>query len=346
MDVTEDLLRNRGFEVLRTNARDINFFIKMTPGDEYNGVKLCMLVRNGKSGVLTKEQMENVAHQIENTMLLRGFRDIKILCMIFTDDADRDKVMAQTDIPVWLIDMNNQCLLVYENGPEDFEGLRGQMEQMLQERVPDQRGQSGQFHIKDYIQGAYMTIFLCLVNIAVFLVLELSGDTSDSTFMAMHGADNWRLVFENGEYYRLFTSMFLHFGIDHLASNMLMLFLVGRIVEKITGSVKFTVIYLTSGLAASFVSCFYYMVHNENVVSAGASGAIFGIMGALAMIALKQRNSASESFGKRMLLLFAFMILDGYMTTGVDFIAHLAGLVFGMVLTAVLYKEPNQQRIE
>lgn len=338
-DMTGDMLKQRGFDEMQTNARNIRFFIKLAPDSAYNGAKLCALIQNTNGCVIEKEQMENLLHQIENTMLLRGFRGLELMSIIFTDDVQRDRGMVQTDMPVWLVDTENLALLIYENGPEDYEGLRSPLEQMLQEQ---EEKNSPKFRVMQMLRGSYMTMLLCLINIVVFLVLEMIGNTEDSTFMALHGADNWRLVFENGEYYRLFTGMFLHFGIEHLASNMLSLFVIGRIVEKMTGSIKFLLIYLVSGLGASFLSCFYYMVHNEMVVSAGASGAIFGIMGALAIIAFKQRNMQGESFGQKLLLLFAFMILDSYITDGVDFIAHLGGLIIGMVLTAVFYRSPKE----
>lgn len=80
---------------------------------------------------------------------------------------------------------------------------------------------------------AYVNIALIAVNVMVFLLFELIGDTEDTMFMMKHGAVYEPLVVMRGEYYRLLTSMFLHFGASHLMNNMLVLFVLGERMEHV-----------------------------------------------------------------------------------------------------------------
>ena len=98
---------------------------------------------------------------------------------------------------------------------------------------------------------AVCTVGLIIVNIAVFMVLSLLGDTENGYFMLHHGAMYEPMILENQEYYRFFTCMFLHFGIQHLLNNMVMLGALGWQLEPVIGKVKYLLIYFISGLAVS-----------------------------------------------------------------------------------------------
>ena len=93
------------------------------------------------------------------------------------------------------------------------------------------------------------TILLAAVNIIVFLVLSFLGMTEDGEFMLKHGAMYVPYLIQRGEYYRLFSSMFLHFGYDHLVNNMIVLVAMGWNLELDIGKVKFLIVYFVSGLA-------------------------------------------------------------------------------------------------
>ena len=92
------------------------------------------------------------------------------------------------------------------------------------------------------------TILLAAVNVIVFLVLSFLGMTEDGEFMLKHGAMYVPYLIKNGEYYRLFTSMFLHFGYDHLFNNMVVLVAMGWNLELEIGKIKFLIVYFVSGL--------------------------------------------------------------------------------------------------
>ena len=106
---------------------------------------------------------------------------------------------------------------------------------------------------------AYVNIALIAVNVMVFLLFELIGDTEDTMFMMKHGAVYEPLVVMRGEYYRLLTSMFLHFGASHLMNNMLVLFVLGEKMEQALGHVKYFFFYMASGIFANIISIVVHM---------------------------------------------------------------------------------------
>ena len=133
-------------------------------------------------------------------------------------------------------------------------------------------------------------LIVCL-NIVVFLYLSIFvGNTTDAVMMEAHGAMFVPDVLERGEYYRLLTSMFLHFGIEHLAFNMLLLIFAGDMLTIQVGTVRYLCIYLGGGLAGNLLSLAVNAKADSYAVSAGASGAIFAVIGALVFLVIINRG--------------------------------------------------------
>lgn len=188
------------------------------------------------------------------------------------------------------------------------------------------------------IKNALFTNIFVLANIIVFGVLEINGSTLDSEYMIISGAALAPLIVDYGQYFRLFTAMFLHFGIEHLFNNMLVLFFVGDVLERTVGKVKFVLIYIISGLGASAISCAYNYVRGEIVVSAGASGAIFGVIGALLYVVIVNKGRIEDITSRRLGLLIIFSVYHGYSESGIDNMAHIGGIICGVILGIILYR--------
>ena len=188
-------------------------------------------------------------------------------------------------------------------------------------------------------QKPYITIALIVVNCLVFLILSFLGNTNSSAFMAEHGAIYPPLILEEGEYWRLFTAMFLHFGARHLLNNMVLLGAAGSILEEAMGRGRFLLLYLLCGLGSSALSLFHMVKSGDYAVSAGASGAIFGIIGGLLIVVLLHRGRYQKLTKKGMLVMIALALYYGISTSGVDNWGHVGGLVSGLVLTLLLYRK-------
>lgn len=192
--------------------------------------------------------------------------------------------------------------------------------------------------IKEFIKTrTLMNTLIVLVNIVVFIVLEIKGDTESAQYMMENGAAYGPLI-EEGEYYRLFTSMFMHFGIKHIFSNMLLLSFLGSIFEEVVGKVRYLIIYLLGGLAGNVVSYVIEMKNMDYVVSAGASGAVFAVVGAMLYVVWVDRGRNSELSGRNLAIMAVLTIFQGMTTGGVDNAAHIGGLVAGIVLAVIVYR--------
>ena len=194
-------------------------------------------------------------------------------------------------------------------------------------------------------QFPYITAGLIVINLAYYIIAALGGSTSSSTYMLSMGADFAPYVFEDHEFWRLLTSMFLHFSLRHLAGNMLYLGILGWSYERIVGHLKFFLIYMLSGIGSSVVSCAYHQLSGQYTVSAGASGAVYGIVAMviyLMFIARKRTGYASLLYRIAVMLVFLFYsnFVNG---RGVDVAAHIGGLVFGLLLSLLFLPYKKQK---
>ncbi|MGN1266315.1 MAG: rhomboid family intramembrane serine protease, partial [Dorea sp.] len=184
---------------------------------------------------------------------------------------------------------------------------------------------------------AICTILLVAANVIVFFYLSFQGMTEDAGFMLQHGAMYVPYMLEMKEYYRLVSSMFLHFGFEHLMNNMLLLAVIGWNLELEIGKVKFLIIYFVSGLCGNVLSALLDLQTGDYAVSAGASGAIFGIIGALLYVAIRNRGRIGEISGKGLLFMIGLSLYFGFTSEGVDNLAHIGGVLSGFLLAVLLY---------
>ena len=187
-------------------------------------------------------------------------------------------------------------------------------------------------------QMSPVNTIIIVINVVVFAVLTFLGDTTDVQFMHHHGANFWPSVIEEHEYYRLLTCTFIHFGISHLFNNMLVLAYIGDNLERALGKVKYLVLYLAAGIGSSAVSAVWSMFKDEYSVSGGASGAIFGVVGALLVIVIKNRGQLEDLSSRQLIFFAGFSIYHGVTSAGIDNMAHISGFLIGALLGGLLYR--------
>lgn len=173
------------------------------------------------------------------------------------------------------------------------------------------------------------------INILVFIAMELTGGSTSLSNLIRFGAKENSLI-AGGEYWRLFTSMFLHIGFIHILFNSLALWTFGRDLERVYGAGRFLVLYLIPGIAGAFASYRF-----SPYVSAGASGAIFGLIGVSLVFGFKYRSAIPPQlrsrFGTGVIPVIAYNVLYGLRPgSHIDNFAHLGGLVAGIVLALVI----------
>ncbi len=168
------------------------------------------------------------------------------------------------------------------------------------------------------------------INTAVFL-LGFFSDRLDRLFFTAGCMDVPRIIGQ-GEYYRVVTACFLHAGIDHLASNMLILYFLGIHVEKVLGHGKFLILYLLSGISGNLFSMSRQLQSGMYYHSIGASGAVFGIVGAYLLLALINRKYIGNRELKRIAFGVFFSLYIGFRSEGTDNAAHVGGFAAGFLL--------------
>ena len=186
------------------------------------------------------------------------------------------------------------------------------------------------------VNGYYITPILIHLNILIFILMIISGVSfmsPDSESLLRWGA-NFRPYTLDGQAWRLFSNFFLHIGVLHLLFNMYALLYIGVLLEPRLGSWRFAIAYLATGLLASLTSLYWHPM----TISAGASGAIFGMYGVfLAMLTTNliekaQRKALLTSIG----VFVAYNLLNG-MSAGIDNAAHIGGLISGLLIGYSFY---------
>ncbi len=178
-----------------------------------------------------------------------------------------------------------------------------------------------------FISKRAVTIGLIIINILIFIISAFTGD-----LLYNKGAFSLRYLLYGKEWWRLITSMFLHADINHLTGNMLLLYLAGEVIEQQTGKWKFFILYFFSDLTSSFLYAAYEYYTGSYMDSIGASGAVFGIVGALLVMTGYHKGRYGDITIGRILFMIIYMIYTGLHTSNVNNAAHVGGLTGGILL--------------
>lgn len=181
-----------------------------------------------------------------------------------------------------------------------------------------------------------LTLIILAVNVAVYFYIEWNGSSYDTDYMIQMGAVYDPLVLYKHEFYRMFTHFFLHFGFDHLFNNMVSLLVLGFSLEQAIGKWRFATIYFSSGILAGVTSIIYNVYVCQETVSCGASGAIYGLMGALLILLIAGSRGRWTSEVPRYLLFLAFSIYSGMQDPSIDNAAHIGGFVAGALICLIM----------
>ena len=221
-----------------------------------------------------------------------------------------------------------------EKGMELYEKINVDI---LRKNMDDTKKINDLFSVKKPI----VTYILIGIMIFVFLLTYVLGNGStDTTTLYVFGG-----LVKNKEIYRVFTSIFLHIGFIHLIMNTWSLKIIGEQNENFYGHIKMLVIFLYSGVVGNLLSL---LLMKNNVISAGASGAIFGLMGSLLYFALNQRSYMSEALKRSIIPVIVINLIFTFSVPSINMYAHIGGLIGGMLISSAVgikYKTSKIERI-
>lgn len=177
----------------------------------------------------------------------------------------------------------------------------------------------------------YCTFAILIINFLVFALMELNGGSTQINVLISFGAIEPERIFVKHEYFRLLSNMFIHIGIIHLLANSLSLYIFGTRAEKYMGKLKFIIIYILSGIGCAVSSLIF-----TPGISAGASGAIFGIMGSIFIYSIFNKISI-DGFDLYFIILFIIIsIAAGFVNSNVDNAGHIGGFITGIVISFIM----------
>jgi rhomboid protease GluP len=183
-----------------------------------------------------------------------------------------------------------------------------------------------------------MTTLIVAANVIVFALMLLTGKPTSGRTLIRFGA--LTVPLPSREWWRLITSMFVHIGFAHIAFNMFALLIFGGAIENRYGKLRYLMLYLGSGVLGSATS----LAFSHGELSAGASGAIFGVIGAgFAMALVNRHNPAMRAQLRSWAVLIALNIFIGVATPGIDLRAHAGGFLGGLVIAGTLELAAKQR---
>ena len=365
----------RGLKEVNLNRDDMRLYY----ASEGKSADPVWLINDAAVAALTKEKYNRYIETIRSIFQKQGFETVSMLTLFVTGRIGQCKEVGEGSA-FWIVDADYGRLIVYENQPEDFLGIRSVIENNLHFGGHSRNAEGAQTDLdhdnfraasrvtaygRDAVtrvdknradayleaqrrQNRYRTAQrrsslqnVCIVTavlIGINLVIFLLTDLFELVGILEKGQMSWRTVVTEHGYYRLFTCMFLHYGIDHVGGNMIALYALGGELERQMFRVRYIILYLVSGLGASVVSCIYYHYFTDiDPYSAGASGAIYGLMGAFLVMLImhpeqRRRNNATRVVIFAAYLIYSFVRADA----NVNLAAHFGGLVVGALLYPIL----------
>lgn len=338
--ITNQLLRS-GFSKAIVNGEHVEVALKNKNGDAYAVV----LVDCSYFPDLNVESYENMLRGIRSSLYRYNFNEVRLLSVLCTEAPQDVKELVAGFGEHWVVDTKEKRLLIYENQIVSFLDAKEIIEEAILYDSPQMAEDVRKIkQQKKMFWENWCTYGLVLVNVIAFLVLSMYGDTEDGYFMEQHGAMSISLVGQGFWQWRLFTSIFMHFGISHLLNNMFTLLIMGMYVEKRMSKWKYLTIYLGAGIIGNLVSLYYYIgTHQMNVVCAGASGAVFGLMGALLWIVICNYGRVDDLSWMHIAFLIVLCVYIGFSDSSVGNAAHIGGVIGGFLLAMLLVRRTDKE---
>lgn len=175
----------------------------------------------------------------------------------------------------------------------------------------------------------YAIIAICII---VYISMSIFGNGSYDNLTLINFGANLDILVKQGQIYRLLTCAFVHIGLFHLIFNMYALYVIGPQVESFFGKAKFIFIYAISAIAASLLS----LAFNHNIICAGASGAIFGLLGSILYFGYHYRIYLGNVVKSQIVPIIVLNLLLGFMLSGIDNFGHIGGLIGGVLATMAI----------
>lgn len=292
-------------------------------------------------------QYRSLQGKSDNWMSLKKLNE-GLYAVVITDDQHADSAQLEADEYLKTIGQNYKLHIIVLSDGEYFSTTNGTTSKAVV-NIRDKRiiycdedskslaNITMSLLVKEKETRELKTMSITLGIIGINIILFIVSAIMSKNIMNIDGqvlldlGGKFGPLIDKGEVYRLVTSNFLHGGIIHIAFNMYALYSIGPQIEEIYGKWKYICIYFLAGIGSSFLS--YYML--PNTLSIGASGAIFGLLGALFIFAVKNRDSLKKGAIKSLLMVIGVNLYIGMTLPNIDNYGHIGGLIVGIIIGTI-----------
>ena len=183
--------------------------------------------------------------------------------------------------------------------------------------------------LKIFYRRSKVTFVLLSIMIIYFILMTLNGGTTNTETLLKYGAMAPPFVVEFNQYYRFITSIFIHIGITHMFFNGYALYIFGPQIERLMGPKKYLLFFLLTGIGGNLAT----FIFNYVSVSAGASGSLFGLLGAFLYLIHRHKEMITPESRKSLLSMLGIILLLTFAVPSISVTAHLGGLIMGYLLS-------------
>ena len=344
----DDFFMEYGYRKIPSNIPEYSCYFRV----EGSYAVVCNTMRADDRFYLSSDEYMMLRTKIRELFAGKGIADVHIMTLVIAENWENVKKLCGDDPFCWMISPSGNELIVADTQAEDFYGLRDRLCRMLSMvregtyvSVTDGETEKPQIpaalRLKNWwasLTGSqrkalpWVSFVLVLINVIIYIFCCIDGQpVYDMGSLSVGNIET------DGSFYRLLTSMFLHADINHLTSNMLILFYIGEEVEKKAGHLKFTLLYFISGFIGGIFSMGVELYTGERYSSVGASGAIFGVIGGLLFLVIAGGGRIDEVTTGRIVFIIVFSLYTGFTAQGGNNTAHIGGLICGIAVMALMW---------
>lgn len=323
-----NFLKAKGFIEIHSSLPEFSFYFHI----ENQYVNVIHVVDYKKDLYIARDQFDSIKGKIYQFFEEKNIPQIHILSLILASDLTKAKDLKDDDRFCWIVSKESKDLLSAQ-GVEDFYGMKAALQQFL--------SNTEQWLVSEDVTEVvntpkkpipFVNISLVTLNVLIFIICTFTGDLLYNKYML-----RFQEVVIQGEYFRLFTSLFLHAGSQHLINNMMILLFLGNMLEDQIGHYLYLLLYLISGIGGGILSLVYQGFLIEASGSVGASGSIFGLLGILLVLVLAHKGRLEHISLSRISIVILFSIYSGFTSSNIDNAAHIGGLLTGFLATGLFY---------
>ncbi len=339
---TGTIVYNEAIRVLQKYRNGVHYLVELVNGDGFNAASLTSKFESARQML-----MEADNQQIIHLIMVVVFNDTPVNEKLQALEILKDSsIMVRRYLSGFMVNLQQHGINRYERTNLPSDGVDRILKRFLTttnneyEILPDigriLAQKAGDYTIKLKADKPTITYTLIGINVAVwlfFIALSYLQNTGYNQQIASYAKISELIV--RGEYWRFITPIFLHAGMFHLLVNSYSLYVLGQHVERIYGHSKFIIVYLVAGILGNIAS--FSLFHTPRVWGVGASGAIFGLLGALLYFGLENPKVYKKYFGYNVLATIILNVAIGFSLSGIiDNFAHLGGLAGGFLMSGIV----------